>query len=64
MRSLFWRWVFSVVVGSLWGAIVSPGKSPTGEWQVRAPTADAAHYARAMKTRPSTISPAVNAMTF
>ena len=46
MRSLTWRWIVAIVVGSLWGALVAParpsntvGKRPSPE-----AAADAAHY--------------------
>ena len=49
MRSLFLRWGVAVVVGTLWGAMLSP-RSPGTRSAAMAPLAsDAAHYARSTK---------------
>ena len=49
MRSLFLRWGVAVVVGTLWGALLSP-RSPGAHNVKAAPlVSDAAHYAHSTK---------------
>ena len=51
MRSLFLRWGVAVVVGTLWGAIVSP-RAPGGTHVSEATSlvSDAAHSAQSTKS--------------
>jgi hypothetical protein len=50
MRSLLLRWGVAVVVGTLWGAIVSP-RTPYGSHGAKTTSlvSDAAHYAQSAK---------------
>ena len=51
MRSLFLRWGVAVVVGPLWGAILSPGRPATARREDdAAQSPDAARYAQSTKT--------------
>ena len=45
MRSLLLRWSVAIVVGSLWGAILSPGHPGPAEARTTQLVSDAAHYA-------------------
>lgn len=49
MRSLFLRWGVAVVVGSLWGAILSPGRPATAGAKTTQLVSDAAHYAQSTR---------------
>jgi len=49
MRSLFLRWGVAVVVGSLWGAILSPGRPGTERATTTQLATDAARYAQSTK---------------
>jgi hypothetical protein len=46
MRSLVLRWSVAIVVGSLWGAVLSPGRSATAGVKTTQFVSDAAHYAQ------------------
>ena len=46
MRSLMLRWGVAVVVGTLWGAILSPASAGTHRAKTTALISDAAHGAR------------------
>jgi hypothetical protein len=39
MRSLIWRWSVAVVVGSLWGALISPSRLHTAGEVPKSPKA-------------------------
>ena len=49
MRSLLLRWGVAVVVGSLWGAILSPGRPVTAGAKMTHLVADAARYAQSTR---------------
>jgi hypothetical protein len=61
MRSLLVRWGVAVVVGTLWGAIVSP-RMPGGTQGARATAlnSDAAHYAQSTRSAQWFASPRDN----
>ncbi len=49
MRSLLLRWGVAVIVGSLWGAILSPGHPATAGLKTTQLVSDAAHYAQSTR---------------
>jgi hypothetical protein len=49
MRSLLLRWGVAVVVGSLWGAILSPGRPATAAAKTTQLVSNAAHYAQSTR---------------
>jgi hypothetical protein len=49
MRSLLLRWGVAVVVGTIWGAILSPRSPGTLGSKTAAWVSDAAHYAQSPK---------------
>ncbi len=66
MRSLTWRWVVAIVVGSLWGALFAPARPPStvGKRPIREAAADAAHYQPSGVTRSALALRVVNATRF
>ena len=62
MRSLLLRWGVAVVVGSLWGAILSPGRAATAGVKTTQLVSDAAHYAQSARAGYSFASSGDNPM--
>ena len=62
MRSLLLRWGVAVVVGSLWGAILSPGRPATAGVKATQLVCDAAHYAQPTRAAHSLASSGDNQM--
>ena len=62
MRSLLLRWGVAVVVGSLWGAILSPRSPGTRGAKTVSLLSDAAHYAQSTKASNSFVSSGDNPM--
>jgi hypothetical protein len=62
MRSLFLRWGVAVVVGPLWGAMLSPRSPGINGAKASSPVCDAARYAQPMKTARSVAASAHNPM--
>jgi hypothetical protein len=62
MRSLLLRWGVAVVVGSLWGAILSPGRPAPAGSKTTQLVFDAAHYAQSTRTVRSFASSGDNPM--
>jgi len=63
MRSLFLRWGVAVVVGSLWGAILSPGRPATAGAKTTQLVSNAAQYAQSTGTVHPFASAADNPMS-
>ena len=57
MRSLAWRWAIAVIVGSLWGAVIPPGKP------ARLPDEATVRPARAETTQCPAIQKGIAALT-
>ena len=62
MRSLFLRWSVAIVVGTLWGAMLSPRSGGNNGAKASSPVCDAARYAQSTNPTRSLTSSAHNPM--